>query len=320
MLHFLNKNLNLQLAIFLALAVWTIWIIFSHTTLMPPEGTPVLYQLTAKIWTWSPVLMRIVTLLIVLTMTLGVIHEFQKHHYSDSRTYLPGIFLLLILNCGKFLYTFSPALLTSFFIAVLMIIYSPSESATKIKDRTFMFGLVIAAATLMDISAFGIVLFLLLTISINNVTPFKDNLILFFGLFFTYLYAFSIAFICNAMPAFLQSWRDLALFVPAKEITHLQVVDYITLAYTALLTIYLIIRGKRLLDNKLIIIRQAFTNTHLLFVSMALFLWLGHIAMTGALIYLLMPISIYLSVAAIPKRRRFVFDFLVVAFCVLLCL
>lgn len=320
MLHLLNKNLNLQLVILILLIGWSVWNIFARMTLMPAEGAMFLYHPVAKLWTWSPVVVRTLTLLIVLTMTYGVMKIFQQNHFYDNRTYMPGVFLLLMLNFGKFLDTFSPALLTTFFIALNMILYFPNESASRAKDRIFTFGLAISIATMLDISAFGIFLFLLLTIAINNITPFKDNVILFIGLLFPYLYAFSFAFLFDSMPAFLQSWRDITLFVPAKEIPHLRIVDYITLSYFCLIVVYLIIRGKRLLDNKLIVIRQAFTNIHLLFISMLVFMWLGNMSMHGALLYLLMPISIYLSVAVVPKRQRFVFDILLVAFCVLLWL
>ena len=320
MLHLLNKNLNLQLVILILLIGWSAWNIFAHMTLMPAEGSMFLYHPIAKLWTWSPVLVRILAFLIVLTMTYGVMQLFQQKHFYDNRTYMPGIFLLLTLNSGKFLNTFSPALLTTFFIALIMLLYLPSESASKAKDRIFTFGLAIAIATMLDISAFGIFLFLLLTLAINNITPFKDIVILVLGLLFPYLYAFSFAFLFDSMPAFLQSWRDITFFVPAKEIPHLRPMDYITLIFFCLMVVYLIVRDKKLLDNKLIVIRQAFTNIHLLFVSLLAFMWLGNMSMHGALLYLMMPVSIYLSVAVVPKRRRFIFDILLVAFCVLLWL
>lgn len=320
MLHLLNKNLNLQLFFLLLLIGWSCWNIFARMTLMPADGSMFLFHTAAKLWNWNHIVVRICVLIFVLFMIFGVIHYFKQNHFYENDTYMPGIFLLLLLNCGKFLHSFSPALLTIFFIALIMTLYNPSESATKAKDRIFIFGLAIAIATMLDINAFGIVLFLLLTIAINSVTPFKDNVILLLGLLFPYLYAFSFVFLFDSMPEFLHSWRDLTLFAPAKEIAHLRIMDYVVLAYFGLIVIYLIIRGKQLLDNKLIVIRQAFTNTHLLFVSMLLFMWLGNMPMRGALLYLLMPVSIYLSVAVIPKRRRFVFDILLVAFCVLLWL
>lgn len=320
MLHLLNKNLNLQLFFLLLLFGWSVWNIFARMTLMPADGSTYMFHIVANLWTWNHILIRIFALLFVMAMTFGVIHEFQQNHFYENRTYMPGIFLLLTLNCGHFLHYFSPALLTTFFIALIMILYNPSESASKAKDNIFIFGLTIAIATMLDISAFGIFLFLLLTIAINNITPFKDSLILLFGLLFPYIYAFSGAFLGDSLPAYLQSWRDLIIFAPIKDIPHLRIMDYVTLGYFGLISIYLIIRGKQLLDNKLIVIRQAFTNMHLLFVSMLLFLWLGNMSMRGALLYLLIPVSIYLSVAVIPKRRRFIFDILLVAFCVLLWL
>ena len=107
---------------------------------------------------------------------------------------------------------------------------------------------------------FIIVLFLILMISINNVTSIKDNLILFSGLLIPYIYAFAISYIVGTLPMFVQSWRDLSIFEPIKQFAHLRIIDFATLAFFVLTLILLAIRGKRFLDNKLIIIRQAFIN------------------------------------------------------------
>jgi hypothetical protein len=320
MFHLLNKNLNLQLFFMAILAFWSAWVIFAKMTLMPAEGTAILYHYVVRIWDWSPVLVRILVLGIVLTMTVGVNHHFLVNHLSENRTYMPGVFLLMMLNFGKFLYILTPALLTSFFLALTIILYVPSEPSAKMKDRIFTFGLIIAIATLLDISAFGIVLFLILMIALNSVNALKDILILLIGLSFPYIYCFAIAFIANGMPKFLQSWADLTIFVPYKQFLSMRAVDYITLAYFVVLISILIIRGKKLYDNKLIVIRQAFTNVHLMLISMLLFLGLGIVPLPMALLYLLLPVAIYLTVAVIPKKYRFVYDFLIVALCALLWL
>ncbi len=320
MFHLLNKNLNLQLLILVFLFGWASWTIFSQMTLMPPEGTMLLFQHLAQLWVWSPLFTRILIFVAVALMVVGVIRHCNKHHFSENRTYLPGIFLLLLLNSGKFLYLLTPAFVTTFFIALIMLIYSPSEQSAKSKNHLVTFGLVIAIATLLDISAFGIVLFMIMMIAVNNVTPIKDTVILIFSLAVPYIYAFSIAFISNTLPAFVQSWRDLSVFIPVKQFLSLRVIDYVAIAYFVVVTIILTIRDKRLLDNKLIVIRQAFTNLHLLTISMLLFLWLGNVPFTMALLYFVMPVSLYMTVAVISKKYRFFVDFLIITLCILLWL
>ncbi len=320
MFHFLNKNLNFQLFLLFVLVGWTAWTVFARMTIIPADGTMLLFQYIVKLWTWNALVVRILTLLLVLTLTVGVIQNFNKHHFSENKSYLPGVFMLLMLQCGKFLYTFTPALLTVFFIAVIMIAYSPNEQSGRMKDQLFSFGLLIAIATLLDISAFGIVLFLILMIAINNVTSFKDILIFLIGLSFPYLWAFAIAFICNDLTTFTQSWRNLFVLAPVKSFTSLRVLDYVTMLWLIIVTVVLMLRDKQLLDNKLIVIRQAFNNVNLLLISMLFFLFLGIVPFPVALIYLLPPISIYMSVAVTQKRYRFLVDSLIVSLCVLLCL
>ena len=320
MFHFLNKNLNLQLVLLVLLTGWAGWTVFTRMTLIPPDGSMFLFQYIAKIWAWNDILVRVFALLMVLMMTFAVIQHFHKRHFSETMSYMPGVFLLLLLNCGKFLYTFTPALLTVFFIALIMMMYSPNEQAGKMKDRLFAFGMLIALATFLDISAFGIVLFFIVMIAINNVTSFKDILILFIGLSFPYIWAFAVAFIANGTSTFVQSWHDPALFVPATTFTSLRVIDYVAAAWFVVVTVILMVRSKRLLDNKLIVIRQAFNNINLLLISMALFLWLGMVPLNAALLYLLLPVSICMSMAVVRKRPWVLMDLLIVSLCVLLWL
>lgn len=319
MFHAINKNQNLQLPLLVLLAGWTVWTVFTRMTVMPPEGNMLLFQYITRLWAWNNFAVRVAALLIVLTMAIGAIRHFNKNHFAESRSYLPGIFMLILLNCGKFLLTLTPALVTVFFITLVMMMYSPNEPAAKMKDRLFTFGLLISVATLLDISAFGIVLFLILMIAINNVTSFKDIVILFCGLAFPYMWAFAIAFLCNGKPLFIESWRELAVYMPVKTFTSLRILDYIALAVFAAGTVILIFRSKRLLDNKLIVIRQAFNNVNMLLLSMLLFLWLGIVPLPQALLYLLPPVAVYMSCAVIQKRRRILVDILIVVMCAVLC-
>ena len=320
MFHLLNKNLNIQLIFLVILAGWSGWLVFSQMSLIPQEGSMLMFQHVASWWTNHNTVARIFVFAMVLIMTIGIISHFNKNHFHESRTYMPGVFFLLLLNCGKFLHYLTPSLLTIFFIALILLMNSPNESSAQLKNRIFTFGLTIALATLLDISAFGIILFLILMISINNVTSIKDNIILFTGLLIPYIYAFAISYIVGTLPVFVQSWRDLALFEPIRQISQLRIIDYVTLAFFILTIILFIIRDKRFLDNKLIIIRQAFTNNHLLLFSMLVFLFLGNVVFPIALTYLVLPLSIYMAIAVIPKRRCLLVDILIVALCVLLWL
>lgn len=320
MFHVLNKNLNLQLFFIALLTGWAGWTIFTRMTFFPSEGGMFLFQMLSDLWIKAPFLIRIFVLIMVLTMTVGIIKHYEKNHFYETHSYMPGIFLLLLLNCGKFLHTLTPGLLTTFFLSLLLILYSPNDQSTRIKERIFTIGLLIAIATFLDISALGLILFFIMMIAINNVTSFKDILILLFGILFPYIYTFSIAFISNSLPQLLQSWHNLHLFEPIKQFTHLRIIDYVAMIWFVVVIIILMIRDKNLLDNKLIVIRQAFNNVNVLLFSMLLFLWLGMVPLPAALIYFVLPVSIYMSVSITQKKYRFLFDFLIVSLCIMLWL
>ena len=320
MFHSINKSLNLQLVLLLLLAGWAGWTVFTQMTVMPPDGNMLLFQYITNLWTWKKVVVSIAVMLLVLTMTVGAIQHYHKNHFAEGRTYMPGVFLLLLLNSGNYLKTLTPSLLTVFFISLILMLYEPNEQAAKMKNRIFTFGLIISIATLLDISAFGIALFLFLLISINNVTSFKDIVILFCGLALPYMWAFAVAFFCNGDPVFTQSWRDLSMFVPVKTFTTLRIIDYVTLAVFLVVTIWLMFRDKRLLDNKLIVIRQAFNNVNMLLISMLLSLWLGIMPLPYALFYLLPSLAVYMSLAVSKKRYWPFVDILILALCVMIWL
>ncbi len=320
MFHVLNKNLNLQLILLALLTGWAGWTIFTQMTFFPPEGSMFLFQFLSTLWVKSPVLIRLLVFCMVISMTVCITTLYDKNHFYESRTYMPGVFLQLLLNCGKLLHTLTPGLLTIFFLSMLMVIYSPSDQSTRIKERIFTVGLIISIATFLDFSALGLILFFIIMIAINNVTSFKEILILLFGILFPYIYAFSIAFISNSLPQLLQSWHHLNTFEPIKQFTHLRIIEYVAMAWFLLVTIILMIRNKNLLDNKLIVIRQAFNNINMLFFSMMLCFWLGMVPLPFALIYTVLPVSIYMSVAITHKKYRFFFDFLIVSLCILLWL
>lgn len=320
MFHILNKNLNLQLFFLALLTGWAGWTIFTQMTFFPSEGGMFLFQFLANLWAKAPFLIRILVFFMVIYMTFGIITNYDKNHFYESRTYMPGVFLLLLLNCGKFLHTLTPGLLTIFFISMLMMLYSPNDQSTRIKERIFTVGLFISIATFLDISAFGLVLFFIIMIAINTVTSFKDILILLFGILFPYIYAFSIAFIANSLPQLLHSWGNLNTFEPVKQFMNLRIIDYVAMAWLVVVIIILMIRNKNLLDNKLIVIRQAFNNFNMLFFSMLLFLWLGMVPLPKALVYLVLPVSTYMAVAVTQKKYRYLYDFLIVSLCILLWL
>ena len=174
MFHLLNKNLNIQLFFLVILAGWSGWLVFSQMSLIPQEGSMLMFQHLATWWTNHNTHARICVFAMVLIMTFGIIRHFDKNHFYESRTYMPGVLFLLMLNCGKFLHYFSPCLLTTLFIALILLLNSPNESSAQLKNRIFTFGLTIALATLLDISAFGIGLIL------------SQRVSLFFGLLFLF--------------------------------------------------------------------------------------------------------------------------------------
>lgn len=320
MFYLLNKNTRLQLAVLFLLMSWTAWTIFTDMLPSTGDGYMFFFQPFARMSVFAPVLSEIIVLLIVIVSVIGVIVHFNKQRFVDTQTYMPGIFLLLFLNCGHFLHSFTPAHFTLLFLTLILMMFSPGMAPARLKNRIFMVGLLISVATLIDLSAFGIVLLMIVMIATNSVSPVKDNMIFFSGLLIPYVYAFSVCYISSALPAFVQSWRDVEIFTPVRLFTSLRIIDYVCLAYLVVVIIVFAMHGKNFFDKKLIILRQAFNGVHLQFLSMLLFLFLGCVPFMTATMYLAPSIADYVSITTVQRKYRFVFDILIVVLFVLLWL
>lgn len=320
MLYLLNKNTKFQIFIILILLAWSVWNVLINMTFEFQEGQLFLYQPVARLAQFNPLAIKIVVITLIFISLFAITTYFNKQKFVEFTTFMPGVFYLLLLNCGHFLDSLSPALFTIFFITVTMTVFTPGLSPSKLKNRIFLVGILISIATLTDIVAFGIVLFMIVTITTKSVSSLKDFLILFSGLLLPYIYTFSIVYFCDAMPAFLQSWRDVSLFAPIKHFMGLRIIDYVAMSYFLILMIIFIIRGKNYFDNKLIILRQAFYSVHLQYISMSLFLLLGGIPFTSAIVYLVPSVTEYLTVSTILRKYRFLYDILTVVLFLLLWL
>lgn len=320
MLYLLNKNTKLQIFIILTLLAWSVWNVFFNMTFEFQEGQLFLYQPIARLAQFNPLAIKIVVTTLIFISLFAITSYFNKQKFVEFTTFMPGVFFLLLLNCGHFLNSLSPALFTICFITIIMTIFTPGLSPVRLKNRIFLIGILISIATLTDIAAFGIVLFVIVTITTNSVSSLKDFLILLSGLLLPYVYTFSIVYFYDAMPAFLQSWRDVNLFSPVKHFMELRIIDYVAMSYFLILMIVFIIRGKNYFDNKLIILRQAFNNVHLQYISMSLFLLLGGIPFTSAIIYLVPSATEYLTISTIHRKYRFLYDILTVVLFLLLWL
>lgn len=320
MLHILNKNIRIQIILLTLLAIWSGFTVFTQMTFDTPEGKMLLFQQLLTFAQGNPMIVRIFAFLIVMVSTFGINRHFNRQRYEEFTTMMPGIFFLLVMNCGHFIDIFTPALISILFLSIVMMVFVPGTPPAKMKGKILSLGILIAIATLIDFSAFGIVLLLLFIIGTNSVSPVKDSVILLAGLMLPYIYAFSIAYLCNSMPVFVQSWRQLQFFTPLKTITGLRVIDYVCVAYMFVAIIIFWIRGRNYFENKLIILRQAFNSIHLQFISMAIFLTLGSGSLMIVLSYIAPILSEYMSIAIAKKRYKYVYDIIIVALLVLLWL
>lgn len=320
MLHFLNKNLRAQVILLVGLLAWSVFTIFTSMTLCPIEGKTHLFTMLAGVMVKNALAMKLTAIVLLTVSAIGIVRHFNKQRFDESRTLMPGIFFLALMNFGHLLDTFNPSFFTIMALSTVMMIFTPGAAPARMKDNILTFGLIVSTATLVDFSAFGIVLFLVFIIATNSVTPMKDTIILLSGLVLPYVVAFSVFFLCGGTDGFISSWRQMEFIAPIKAFNTLSPMDYAALAYFMAAVVVFWFRGRNYFENKLIMLRQAFTGLHLQFVSMAVFMIAGCIPLMPAIAYLTPSVAEYMSVSVIKKRRRFVYDAVIAILFVLLWL
>ncbi len=320
MFYLLNRNTRIQLFFILLLLVWSAITIFTKMDFISPYNQMILFQLILKLATSNPLLLKTLSLLILIVSTLGLIRYFKKQKFYEYTSLMPGIFFLLLINFGHYLQTFNPSLITILFLTIVMMIFTPGASPSKMKNHTLTFGLLIATATLIDFSAFGIVLFLIFIIATNSISPVKDTIILFSGLALPYIVVISVYYLCNKLSILLESWQQLEFFSPIENFLSLSIINYMALAFYMLIIIIFLFRGRHYFENRLIKLRQAFTGIHIQYISMATFMLFGGSVFMPALIYIAPSTAEYMSISILKKRYRFLYDILIITMLTLLWL
>ena len=320
MFYFLNKHSGLQLALSLGLLIWAWLTIFTQMTFAPVKGPSFLYQAIAPIFLAYPLLMKVTASLMLLLVVFFLQRFFTQCKFSENQTYMPILLLLLLLNAGHFLTRFTPAFFTLFFFSLVNVLMIRVEYDKLINNRIYSVGMLVALATLLDVQAVWMVLFLVIALFSNRVTKSKEIIILFLGMVLVYIYLFMFFFMSDRLPEMVEAFRHFHFFEIIRNFTALRPIQYGLGGYLVLLLILNSVVVKVFFDNKLIVLRKRLVTTLFHILSCILMLLFSGLAFHDSLLYLMGPLGLLLSMLCLVKRRKFVHDVELMVLCVLLWL
>lgn len=320
MFYYINKNSIIQWILILALFVWAVITIFTQMSLFPADNQMILYQDICRFWTLHPLHYKITAVVMLLIEMTLVQWFYQANKLSENVTYLPMLFFLALLNAGQFLRMFTPSFFTIFIMTIVMLSNIRNDNNESIKNRIFFSGVLIGINTLFDPIAIWIGLFVVMALIANRFSKAKEILILIGGLLTTYIYVFTAYYFSNQLPSLGKMLTSYPYFAIIHTFPTLRIIDMVMAGYVMLLTFYLSAVLKLYYDNKLIVLRKRLVTIHLLMFVTVVMLVFSDFDFQNALAYMLIPLTLYLSMICLVKSRRWFHDFLIVALFVLLCL
>lgn len=320
MFYFLNKHNILQLVLIVPLLIWAVYTIFTQMAIQPADGQSFLYRSVYPFLSTHPVQLKLLACLIVILGALFIQLFYTESRFSENQTFMPVVMTLLFLNVGHFMSLFTPAFFTLLFFTFIVFLNERLQHDKPIKNRVYTTGILIALATLFDAQAIWMVLFMILVLIANRISKTKEIIILLLGMLLVYVYVVAFFFMTDRLPEMVDVLRHLQLLTIVHQFLKLLTMQYVLAGYSVLLLLLLIAVLKMYYDSKLIIIRKRFVTTWLLaFIVVAMVVFSG-LAFHDSFLYLLLPMSLLMSMLALVKRRKFVHDFLLIAWFVLLWL
>lgn len=320
MFYYLNKNTVVQWVLIALLLGWAVFTIVTEITICPADGQSIFFQYLAAFWTKHPAHLKITAVLLLLLESLLIGHFYSANKFADTKTAIPVVFFLLLMNVGGFVKMMTPAVLTLVLMTLVVMVNTQDENERPVRNRVFTSGLLVGISALIDPVSVICVLFLMMALITHRYSKSKEIAIMLFGLLFVCAYLFSGYFIADKMPLFLDSLKQLSFFGVFKSLKMLDVLDYVFIGYTILLMIYLIIQLKLFYDNRLIVLRKRLVTIHLLMFVMVAVLLISALPLQQGLLYLTFPITMYFSMITLCKTRIVFHDILILAFYVLLWL
>ena len=320
MFYFLNKHTILQLVLSVAMLVWAVSTIFTQMTLCPPDGYPFLYHSIYEFFVQHVAFSKVLAVVMMLLEMLFLQRFFTVNKFADNQTMMPVLFFLLFVNVGGFLKVFSPINFTVLLTTFILLYNTRDDNEKPVKNRVFVSGIIIGVGSLIDSCALGLLLYLIFSLFANRFSSFKEIMILLSGILLCYIYVFTCFFLSDSLPALHESVRHLTFFGIIAQAKSLRILDWASMGFILLSTIYIMGFLKIHYDSRLIVLRKRYMTTLLLWLVLLIMEFFTPVDFHSGLILPCVSVVLFGSMLSDVKKRFIFHDVIIVAMLALLCL
>ena len=225
---------------------------------------------------------------------------FKKNKFADNETLIPCIAIGVFMVAGNIASHCTPVLIANIAAVGLLILSDDSESR-HLKSRLLLAGTLVGIASLYDIILLMLTVAITLILLTNRLNTINDIFVALIGILIPYIYVAAYHFFIGNLTEYLASFKCLSLRFPLLT-TLPSIISIICIVLCLILLIYILVKLKVRFDYKLIVIRKRFGNIHFLFIVTVTILFLTNLPYPQSLVYLFVPISLYIAAYA-PSRR-----------------
>ncbi len=310
MFYILQKRPILQFVIVLALCVFVGIRLFS---------APISYDFFSTSLPFSSPLAGAVSLhnelfcgliLMVIAIECLLLYSFfKKGKFTDNHTFFPVVWLLFFYAFGSFLLPFTPIFITNMAVVLLVMLNSVSQNS---KVAVLMSGVVVGLASLYDIAAVLLLIYVFISLIISKLNWIRDIVVALVGFVLPYIYVAAGFFFHGTFGYLLSSMQQIVIHPYLFSSPHFSPISLLCLAVFVLFLPYAFIQLKLLADNKLVVIRNRYISLNFLMLVLFFMALFSPIPLPYSLSYLAVPLALYLS-ALIPEKRFSIFKELTIS-------
>lgn len=296
MFYLLQKFRFLQYFTGVCMVGWLCFILFGQGLAYVPSDIHLPYsESLTHIIAASPILSKIAVFVALLLQLIFFVWYSRKCAFVERKDILPACLLpFLMLSTQSFL-PLSPVFITNLVILLLLILNTDYDNR-QIKNRVLVSGALIGIASLYELSALLLLIYVISTVIANRYEYFKEIAITFIGFILPYIFAASYHYFVGDLSVLIAEYQQIQLHFPLFSTTTYSTLSIICLALVALMIPFIIIKLKFIFDNKLIIARKRLVSLNALFVSLLLIFLTTNIPFPLSFSYLFIPFAVYFSV------------------------
>lgn len=315
MFRLINRKMAIQWIILILLWGLAEYRIIFDSSLIVPEGAPLLYSYLYSLTTQNIIIYSIVLSVTLILTIVGLQFYFSKNKFSNKITYLPSVFYLFFLHISGAFKLLSPLIFSNLLIINILLISNVYKRGEK-NHYLLLSGIIIGLAVLIDPAMLVLFIFVIVSLLVNSVISFKQIMSTLLGTIIVAIYTVSIFYFTDQLPEMVESFKAIELFALFTEPILLTYQKWIKLGIIILLTIYILAKSTLIAQNKVIEFRKkVFTLTILLVVLFS------SISITGLdpvifSRYLIIPFALLFALAAQYRKNWIINEIFFVIFCI----